>query len=176
LPSAEIPGVEAEWAFTLTDQWLLDGTFGWSDAKIAEATTLTLADSEGEDFSFEIAKGARLPLTPDWTATVGIEFRSQARVLEAQPFARFDFSYVGESVNSIAGIDSVVSGNPVETQKAYQTGDLRFGLERDKWTGSIFIDNIWDERANLYLSNRWAVQRQSVNRPRTIGVQFRYNF
>jgi hypothetical protein len=38
------------------------------------------------------------------------------------------------------------------------------------------VDNVWDERANLFLSNRWAVQRQSINRPRTFGLQFRYHF
>ena len=70
----------------------------------------------------------------------------------------------------------MVSGNPVEVQDAYQTGNLRFGLEGEHWSGSIFVDNVWDERADLFLSNRWATQRQSVNRPRTIGVQFRYDF
>ena len=98
------------------------------------------------------------------------------RLLEAQPFARFDYSYTGSSVNSLAGIESVVSGNPVETQQAYDIGNLRFGLESDRWTGSIFVNNLWDERADLFISNRWAVQRQAINRPRTIGIQFRYDF
>jgi outer membrane receptor protein involved in Fe transport len=64
----------------------------------------------------------------------------------------------------------------VEVQDAYQTGDLRFGLEGENWSGSIFIDNVWDERAELFISNRWALQRLSTNRPRTYGVQFRYEF
>ena len=76
-----------------------------------------------------VPDGARLPLTPDWTATLGIEYRSSGQLFNAQPFARFDFAYVGESVNSLEGIESVVSGNPPVVQDAYETGDLRFGLD-----------------------------------------------
>jgi iron complex outermembrane recepter protein len=177
LPTAKIPGVEAEFAVTINDEWQLDGSFAWNDAQVDKATTLVLTDAGGTDFTFTVSDGARLPLTPDWSASLGIEYRSStALLLNARPFARFDLAYVGESVNSMEGIESVVSGNAVEQQAAYQTGDLRFGLEGDNWSGSIFIDNVWDERAELFLSNRWATQRQAVNRPRTIGIQFRYDF
>ena len=97
-------------------------------------------------------------------------------MFNAKPYARFDYSYVGESVNSLAGIESVVSGNPVSTQAAYSIGNLRLGLEGKHWSGALFVDNLWDERANLFLSNRWKVQRQSVNRPRTLGIQVHYDF
>ena len=177
LPTAVIPGVEAEFAVTLNDEWQIDGSFSWNDAKIDKATTLAVTNPSGPDFTFTVSDGARLPLTPDWSATFGVEYRSAAAsLLNAHPFARFDFSYIGESVNSMEGIESVVSGNPVEQQAAHQTGDLRFGLEGDNWSGSIFVENLWDERANLFLNNRWATQRQSINRPRTVGVQFRYDF
>jgi len=86
------------------------------------------------------------------------------------------YAYVGESVNSLEGIESVVSGNPPVLQDAYTTGDLRIGLDGDAWGASFFVDNVWDERAELFVSNRWAVQRVSVNPPRTYGLQFRFNF
>ena len=104
-------------------------------------------------------KGARLPLTPDWSASLGLEFRPGGRILDAEPYARFDYAYVGDSVNSLEGIESVVSDNPAETQAAYSTGDLRVGLEAESWTASLFVDNLWDERAEQFLSNRWAKQR-----------------
>ena len=121
-------------------------------------------------------KGSRLPLSPDWSAALGIEFRPGGLIFNAHPYMRFDYSYVGDSVNSLEGIESVVSGRPVETQAAYQIGDLRFGLEGDHWSGSIFINNVWDERADLFLSNRWGVQREAINPPRTLGIQVRYTF
>ena len=64
----------------------------------------------------------------------------------------------------------------VTTQDAYDTGDVRFGLEGEHWSGSIFVRNIWDERAVTFRSNRWAEPRLSILQPRTYGLQFRYDF
>ena len=176
LPTAEIKGVETEFAVTFNPQWQLDGAVSYNDAKTAEASTLSVTDEDGNVFTFAVSEGARLPISPDWSGSLGLEFRSEMRLLDAQPFARFDYSYTGASVNSLEGIESVVSGNPVERQEAYEIGNVRFGLESDHWTGSIFIDNVWDERADLFISNRWKVQRQAVNRPQTVGIQFHYSF
>ena len=172
LTTADITGVEADFAAALSDTWLIEGALSYNDAETGEATTFTFVD--GSDFVVE--KGARLPLTPDWQATIGLEYRARGRWLNAQPWARFDYAYVGDSVNSLKGIESVVNATPVETHEAYDTGDLMFGLDGDAWSASIFVDNVWDERAQIFLSNRWAVQRLSINRPRTFGVQFRFNF
>ena len=176
LPTAEIKGIETEFAVTFNEQWQLDGAVSYNDAKTAEASTLSVTDEDGNVFTFAVSEGARLPISPDWSGSVGLEFRPDMSLMQAQPFARFDYSYTGASVNSLEGIESVVSGNPVERQEAYEIGNVRFGLESDRWTGSIFVDNLWDERADLFISNRWAVPRQAVNRPRTVGINFHYNF
>ena len=176
LPSAEIHGIESEFSFAISEAWQLDATLGWNEAEVSEAVVLTLEDDLGRVFERPVTKGARLPLTPDWTASLGIEYRSPGRLLNAQPFARLDLAYVGESVNNLEGIESVVAQGGVQVQDAYDTGDFRIGLEAENWSASLFVDNVWDERANLFLSNRWAVQRQSINRPRTVGLQFRYDF
>jgi len=171
LPSAEIPGIEADFAFSLSDRWQIDGAMSWNEAEVSESTVLFLGVDE-----VPVEEGARLPLTPDWSAALGIEYRSDARWFDAQPFARFDFAYVGESVNSLAGIGSGIELNPPTIQDAYETGDLRFGLDADSWSASVFVDNLWDERGEQFFSDRWAVQRLSVNRPRTYGLQLRFEF
>ncbi len=176
LPTADIPGVEAEVAFTANEHWQFDGSVSWNDAHIAKATTITLDDGGGGIFSFTVGDGARLPLTPDWSGTFGVEFRPDGRLLNGRPFARLDYSYQGRSVNSLEGIESVVSARPVEHQAVYQNANLRFGLDGDNWSASIFVDNVWNERADLFIDNRWGLQRRSVNRPRAIGLQFRYEF
>jgi outer membrane receptor protein involved in Fe transport len=174
LPSADIRGVEAEFAVNFSERWQLDGSFSYNNAEVADAASISFEDPGLPPFI--VTKGARLPLTPDWTATLGIEYRSPGRLLNAQPFARFDYAYQGESVNNLEGIEAVVATGGVQIQDAYQTGDFRFGLEGENWSGSIFVDNVWDERAELFFSNRWAVPRLSVNQPLTIGLQFRYEF
>ena len=42
LPTAEIPGVEAEFTFVASDAWQIDATLGYNDAHVSEATMLTL--------------------------------------------------------------------------------------------------------------------------------------
>jgi len=180
LPSAEIPGVEAEFAFSVNENWTLDASASWNDAQVDGAASLDFGeDEQGNPLGFTVQDGARLPITPDWQATFGIEYRSSGQLFEAQPYVRFDFAYVGESVNSLEGIESVVSLAPVQTQDAYETGDLRLGLDGDRWSASLFVDNIWDERAKIFYNNRWGVdpgQRLSINPPRTYGLQLRFNF
>jgi len=179
LPSAEIKGFEAEVTFVPSEHWQFEGALAWNDAETSETTTLDLGeDEDGNPLGIVVQDGTRLPLTPDWSVTFGAEYRSDARWLDAQPFVRFDYAYVGDSVNSLGGIESIVSAEPtpVETQESWHTGDLRLGLAADSWSASVFVDNLWDERAELFISNRWAAQRVSVNRPRTYGLQFRYDF
>ncbi len=176
LPNAEIKGIEAELTYLVNDAWQIDATLGYNDAEIPDDTVLTLADDDGNVFTRTIDGGARLPLTPDWSGSLGIEWRPRGNLLNAQPFVRGDFAYVGEVVTNLAGFESVVGQAGVSTQDSYETGDLRFGLEGDGWTGALFVRNLWDERAETFRSNRWAQPRLSIIQPRTYGIQFRYEF
>jgi outer membrane receptor protein involved in Fe transport len=176
LPTAEIPGIELELAFAANDAWQFDASFGWNDAEISESTELRLEDDDGTVFVLPVEKGARLPLTPDWTASLGTEWRPRGQLLNAQPFVRLDLAYVGEVVTNLEGFESVIGQAGVTTQDAYETGDVRFGLEGEHWSGSFFVRNIWDERAVTFRSNRWAEPRLSILQPRTYGLQFRYEF
>ena len=176
LPTAEIPGLETEFTFVVNDAWQVDATLGYNDAHISEATVLNLTDDQGRVFSRPVEKGARLPLTPDWTASLGLEWRPRGQVLNAQPFARMDVAYVGDVVSNLEGFESVIGQAGAVTLDAYQTGDIRFGLEGDHWSGSFYVQNVTDERAVTFRSNRWAEPRLSILQPRTLGLQFRYEF
>ncbi len=176
LPTAEIPGVELELTFAASDAWQFDASFGWNEAEISEATELRFENDDGDVFVTPVEKGARLPLTPDWTAALGAEWRPRGQLLNAQPFVRVDLAHVGEVVTNLEGFESVIGQAGVTTQDAYETGDIRFGLEGERWSGSLFLENAWDERAVTFRSNRWAEPRLSLIRPRTLGLQFRYEF
>jgi iron complex outermembrane recepter protein len=176
LPTAEIDGIEAEFTFVVNDAWQIDATLGYNDAQISEATVLTLEDEDGNVFTRPVEKGARLPLTPEWSGALGIEWRGRGQLMNAQPFARLDLAYVGEVVSNLEGFESVVGQAGVATLPGYETGDFRIGLEGERWTGSLFVDNLWDERAVTFRSNRWAAPRESIIRPRTYGLQLRYHF
>ena len=176
LPTAEIDGFEAEFTFAVNDAWQIDATLGYNDAQISEATVLALEDENGNVFTREVEKGARLPLTPEWSGALGIEWRGRGQLMNAQPFARLDLAYVGEVVSNLEGFESVVGQAGASTLADYGTGDFRIGLEGERWTGSLFVDNVADERAVTFRNNRWAKPRFSIIQPRTYGLQLRYHF
>ena len=164
----------------VNDAWQIDATLGYNDgARFPRRQTLTLTDDDWRRLrARDRSRRARgCPLTPDWSGALGIEWRSRGQLLNAQPFARLDLAYVGEVVTNLEGFESVVGQAGVSTQDAYETA--RFprrtrgrGLERlaCSWRTSA------DERAVTFRSNRWAEPRLSIIRPRTYGLQFRYDF
>ena len=62
---------------------------------------------------------------------------------------------------------------------AYQIGNLRIGVRNERWELAFFINNIWDEVAQLAVhqerGNRAAVGFLT-NQPRTFGISARTNF
>ncbi len=79
-------------------------------------------------------------------------------------------------VTNLEGFESVVGQAGVSTQPEYETMDFRVGLEGERWSGVVLRREPGDERAVTFRSNRWAEPRLSIIRPRTFGLQFRYDF
>ena len=68
------------------------------------------------------------------------------------------------------------SGIPEHTQEAYDTWDLRAGLDRDGWSVTLYVRNLDDQRGKISYNNRWGKERLTVTRPRTYGFSFRKYF
>jgi len=125
----------------------------------------------------EVAKGTQLPITPEYKASLAVQYSFQSQLWGADPYVRLDWSYMGDSVNSLDGTESVVFTQGPTDQPSYDIGNFRVGLEADKWSGTLFVDNVTDEVAKQFYNNRWATpQRISVNKPRTVGVTLRWKF
>jgi hypothetical protein len=63
------------------------------------------------------------------------------------------------------------------TMKQYQTTNLKFGLVGGDWEANLFVNNLGDERGQLYhditdFEPYVGRQRTAVIRPREIGVRF----
>jgi iron complex outermembrane receptor protein len=62
---------------------------------------------------------------------------------------------------------------------SYELANLRWGVSTDRWEGSVFINNLFDERAFLSVDRergRSARVGYLTNVPRTYGVNFRMKF
>ena len=66
-------------------------------------------------------------------------------------------------------------------QESYDVGDLKVGLVSDAWEFNLFVNNLTDERGQLYhditdFETFWGRQRTSVIRPREFGARLIYHW
>jgi outer membrane receptor protein involved in Fe transport len=170
-PEAEVIGVEAVFGWLPAEGWDVTASVAYNDAEISKSAEL-FADIE----PLVVEKGQRLPITPDWKASLSVEYGFPQQLLGAAPYVRFDYAYTGDSINSLAGIEAAIFGQSPTPQDDYHTGDFKIGLDAEKWTASFYIDNIWDERGENFYNNRWVKQRLSINQPRTFGITLMRRF
>ena len=63
--------------------------------------------------------------------------------------------------------------NPVN-QPAYTLGSFSSTLEGENWDGTLYIDNISDERAVIWEYQGFRPETKFTNRPREIGIRLKY--
>ncbi len=155
---SEIWGIEGDLAFAATNNLTLFGAFSFNDTEITEVDAQVV----------ELAPvGAQLPLVPEF------QFTSRARydwiMGEFDLFAQAAVQHVGESFSSLVA-------EVREQQDSYTTADLSFGAGRDAWQASIFVENVFDERAELFINEQDDIRRITTNRPRTVSLRVSYDF
>lgn len=171
-PEATINGFEAQFSWLPGPGWDVSGTLGWNEGEISEDATLF----EETDEPVQVSSGTQLPIMPDWKASLAVEYRLARELLGGEPYVRVDHVYNGEATSSLEGIQSIVFVNPVRELEPYNITDLRFGVEADGWAAALFVENVFDERAQQFYNDRWAQTRLSINRPLTVGVTYRKYF
>ncbi len=172
-PEATIDGLEAFLSWKPDATWNITVNLGINNAELSKSGTLEV---EGAPIDRSAEKGTRLPLVPDWKGSIAIDKYFDRQMFGAQPNVGFSVTHTGESVNSLSGIQSVEFNQPLRTQSAYTLANLRFGLDAEQWSAQLYVNNLFNEYAEEFYNDRWAQTRLSVNRPRRIGVSFRYKF
>ena len=61
-------------------------------------------------------------------------------------------------------------------QDSYILANLAFGITNDEWKAEIFIDNLTDKSAILYIDAQQYTPKIVSNRPRTVGLRLSYDF
>ncbi len=171
-PQAEINGIEMDISWIPAEGWEVDASLSDIDAELSSTTELF------SDFDSPIVaqSGSQLPITPDMKASLGVQYTFKSEMFGATPYARLDYSHVGDSLNKLEGLEVTANQNPPRLQEAYSISNLKFGLEAESWSATLFVDNAANEQADLFYNNRYGKERLSTNRPRTIGFSFRKHF
>lgn len=61
-------------------------------------------------------------------------------------------------------------------QDSYAIVNVAFGVTNDEWKAELYIDNLTDKSAVLYIDNQQFTPKVVTNRPRTIGLRLSYDF
>ena len=183
--AAKLEGIEVDVQWRATDAFTLFGGLALQDATLAE----NFCKSLGLD-------GEPLPQA-ECVANNPADFAHIGTQLPTTP--RFKFNLTGRHEFPLAGTDAHVQASFVHQDKsrsallpfegavlgdndAYQLVDVAFGVEKEKWSAVLFVDNLFDERASLY---RYAECDVSICgdivygvqlRPRTVGLKFSQKF
>ena len=173
LAESTLDGAELFMSWVPAENWSINATVGYSDAEMSK--TSILFDGQVDE-PLTLEKGTPLPLVPDLKASIVADYVFDGAILGAEPNLNLTYNYVGDSLNSLAGIASTEVLNAVRVQSAYSLTNLRFGLSADTWSASLFVNNVFNEYAELYFNDRWIQTRLTVNQPRTIGINYRKNF
>ncbi len=124
----------------------------------------------------DVGKGSKLPFAPEFKASLFAQYNWPMTVAGSnEGFFQFQFSHTGKSLNQV---QEFVGGNtPQLEQEAYNWASVRLGLVGDSWEANIFINNLGDERGQLYhdvtdFEPFFGRSRVSIIRPREYGIRF----
>ena len=113
----------------------------------------------------EAKTGQDLPFTPDtkYNVTINVDTGDSSSL-------QFNYVYVDEMWNDLFYDDR-------EMQDSYGIANLSFTTQvGENSSMQIYMDNIFDEVAQLYINSEDIQRLTTVNRPTTVGVKFSWNY
>lgn len=113
--------------------------------------------------------GDRVKGSPAKNYSAGLEYDFDLNAAWSG-MARADWSYVGSVRPDLGG------GPPVPELASYDTLNLRFGLSRDNLAFELFGRNLTDERGITSVEPFQFGGKQSLIRPRELGLEVRYSY
>lgn len=163
---ASSDGVEIALEAIPTDGLTLRANATWLDSQI---------DSEVPGLD-DVGPGSKLPFAPEFKGSLYAQYNWGMNWFGSEEaFIQYQFSHVGDSLNQVQAI--VGGPTPQMLMQSYEVSNLKFGLVGPTWEANLFINNLSDERGQVYhdvtdFEPFFGRQRTSVIRPQEIGIRF----
>ena len=151
---AEIKGVEGDILYYTDSGLILSGAFSILNTEITKSLVPTADVVVGSHLAFAPGFQANFSARKEWGTSLGNTGHWQAQ---------FNHSRASDS--------DIMEPNRA-TQASYFLANIRAGVSNDSWTAEMYIDNVFDERAEI--SNTFVFDRQRVAVIRPLNVGFRY--
>lgn len=170
---ARSQGLELSMRALLGDGWSLQGSYAYTKAELAE---------DAEDFvdGDDAFSGDRLPGSPETSLSFGVAYDTE--VFGGMPLlVNYGVSYTGDIINRVGLHDFG------ETLPSYTLHNLSATISGDRWDVTLYAKNLFDKYAvtstrsdpeRLRQVNGFDLRSYGkfINQPRTIGVEFSYEF
>lgn len=179
--NARTKGVEWDLTWAANENNTLSFSGSYNDAKL-QTDYWRSQDDEDAGEPPNAPKGTPMPYIPKWQLT-GI-WRANFNVGELPGFFQAAVSYTGSRWNDL-DIQNVPARQEMD---AYTLVNLSTGIEKNNWTLSLFVNNLFDERAEINIADpgygglsnlerppghAWTT---TTNRPRYFGLRFTQRF
>jgi outer membrane receptor protein involved in Fe transport len=149
--AAHSTGVELELSARATEHLSLDFSIAYTEAELDEPAQGAPA-------------GTPLANVPDWSVNGALEYRRPA-FAGFDGFARVDWSFKSSTHSSVPPA-------PESAVPSYDTGNLRFGLDGERYSAFVFVNNLTDDPGVTFAGT----SGQYMSRPRTVGLTFRARY
>ena len=199
---AEIKGIDGDFTWVATDNLIISGAFSFIDSELTSVNDQLdgIAPPVGSrlpysaEFSGNLQAQYFYPIAKDMTGYVNgsISYTGDRLAgMSMDAYITEDATqliygtgsgltiekeadvYTGTSFKDSNG-ETFAGGRYV--QDSYILANLSFGVTNDEWKAELFIDNVTDESAILYIDTQQYTPKVVSNRPRTIGFRFSYDF
>ena len=154
---AESSGYELDLRYLLTDNLSFNIAASKNDAKLKADYVLR--------GSVRARNGQDLPFTPDLKYNFNVNYESnEGNIMQ------LNYAYVDSMWNDLFYADR-------EKQDSYAIANFFYIKPiNDNSSIQIYIDNIFNEKAELYINSEDIQRLITVNRPRSIGIKYSWNF
>lgn len=185
----QVRGGEASIIYRPISQLTISAAGSWNHTELTQEAIFRWGD--GTPIDFAALTGANGQPLANPAGTLGDPLAG-APAFQGNVRVRYDFPLPASSSvgfvqvaavhqdDSLATTDRLTTdlqGNSIAYNlPPFSTYDASLGVAADAWTAQLYIENLTDERAQLYANYRQWYKAVTVNRPRTIGVSFSYKF
>ncbi len=163
---AEILGIEAELDWQVSANLELYAAINYQDADFSEDVPL-LFDTNAVPTAFA-PKGTRIPQVSNHSGSIGFEWRRPGSFMEHDLVLGGSYSRTGKRLNNLE------LGDLDHWLPAIDLIDAQIGLEAANWSVFLFAHNLADDVVSTFDIGESLYDLQFINRPRTIGVRFRF--
>ncbi|MFT5758635.1 MAG: iron complex outermembrane receptor protein [Alteromonadaceae bacterium] len=199
---AEIKGIDGDFTWVATDDLVISGAFSIIDTELTSINSelAGIAPAVGSrlpysaEFSGNLQAEYFYPIAKDMTGYINASISYTGERLAGMTMDAYVLEDTtnevyhtgsGLSIQKEADIYSGVNYKDSNgktfaggryVQDSYILANISFGVTNDEWKAELYIDNLTDESAILYIDTQQFTPKVVTNRPRTVGFRFSYDF